>query len=251
MIVDMGPGLWARPEFWAVVLAGGEGVRLQSLTRRLYGAARPKQYAALFETRSLLRQTLDRVRPAVPADRTLVVTLEDQHAYLDEALDGAPIRRVLAQPETKGTAAAALLAANYIQWFDPGAVMVIFPSNHFVAEEDRFMEHIADVAAAVGEHPEWLALVGARPTGPEPEYGWIRPGVVAGWTPVGDPISDVQQFWEKPSADAARACQERGWLWEHLHRRRHGVALARGRSPIPSAVERATLSHLPSLGDPP
>src|SRR5215475_1638039 len=32
---------------WAVVLAGGQGVRLRSLTRHVYGVERPKQYAAL------------------------------------------------------------------------------------------------------------------------------------------------------------------------------------------------------------
>ena len=46
---------------WAVVLAGGEGVRLRALVSRIYGDDRPKQYAALLDSRTLLRQTLDRV----------------------------------------------------------------------------------------------------------------------------------------------------------------------------------------------
>jgi hypothetical protein len=46
---------------WAIVLAGGEGMRLRALTRRLYGDDRPKQYAALVGAGSLLRQTLDRL----------------------------------------------------------------------------------------------------------------------------------------------------------------------------------------------
>jgi len=45
-----------------IVLAGGEGLRLRPLTRRLYGDERPKQYAAVVGARSMLRQTLDRVR---------------------------------------------------------------------------------------------------------------------------------------------------------------------------------------------
>ena len=45
---------------WAVVLAGGKGVRLSGLTRHVYGEDRPKQYAALTGGKSLLRQTLER-----------------------------------------------------------------------------------------------------------------------------------------------------------------------------------------------
>lgn len=51
--------LGKTPEgLWAIVLAGGEGVRLRPLTRRLYAEERPKQYAILTGSRSLLRQTL-------------------------------------------------------------------------------------------------------------------------------------------------------------------------------------------------
>src|SRR5262245_15470261 len=63
-----------RADFWAIVLAGGEGVRLRSLVRRALGDDRPKQYARLLGDRSLLGQTLDRVSLGIPIDRTVVVT---------------------------------------------------------------------------------------------------------------------------------------------------------------------------------
>src|SRR5438128_12197666 len=93
---------------WAVVLAGGEGIRLQPLIRRLYGENRPKQFATLVGGRSLLRQTLDRVRLAVAPEHTVVVTLRNHDSYLAEALDGTQVQRVLVQPEDKGTAAGIL-----------------------------------------------------------------------------------------------------------------------------------------------
>ena len=68
---------------WAIVLAGGEGMRLRGLTRRLYGDDRPKQYAALVGARSLLRQTLDRVGLLVPPERTVVVTLASHARYVE------------------------------------------------------------------------------------------------------------------------------------------------------------------------
>ncbi len=42
-------------QLWAIVLAGGEGVRLRPLTRCGCGDDRPKPYAALTGARSLLR----------------------------------------------------------------------------------------------------------------------------------------------------------------------------------------------------
>ena len=67
---------------WAVVLAGGEGVRLRPLVRRMCGDERPKQFVPLLGTRTLLRQTLDRVRLLIPPERTMVVALESHTRYL-------------------------------------------------------------------------------------------------------------------------------------------------------------------------
>jgi mannose-1-phosphate guanylyltransferase len=198
---------------WAIVLAGGEGVRLRPLVRRLYRDNRPKQFAALFGSRSMLRQTLDRVRLAIAPDRTVVVTHRNHDRYLAEALDGARVQHVLAQPEDRGTAAGVLLPTYWIDSLDPEAIVAIFPSDHFVREEEAFMEHVSDVVALVREHRDWIVLLGAPPTEAEPEYGWIEPGEVLTWSRAGEAISRVQQFWEKPSPAAAKTCLEKGWLW--------------------------------------
>jgi len=203
-----------RGQLWAIVLAGGEGARLRGLTRRFYGEDRPKQYAALFGSRSLLRQTLDRVALAIPAERTLVVTLRSHARYIAAELAGSPTPRVLVQPENRGTAAGVLFPAHWIQWRDPEATVAVFPSDHFIVEETVFMDHVAKVASVV-RHPEWLVLLGAQPTEPETEYGWIEPGEALDWTPAG-PICRVQRFWEKPSAETARACLASGCLWNTL-----------------------------------
>ena len=48
---------------WAVVLAGGDGTRLQSLTLKIAGDQRPKQFCSFFGGETLLAQT--RARPAI------------------------------------------------------------------------------------------------------------------------------------------------------------------------------------------
>ena len=69
---------------WAIVLAGGEGLRQRPLVRQVLGDDRPKQYVRLLGARTLLRQTLDRIGLAIPESRTLVVTVRHHAGYVAE-----------------------------------------------------------------------------------------------------------------------------------------------------------------------
>lgn len=199
---------FSHPRLWAIVLAGGEGVRLRPLVRHLYGEERPKQYATLFGTRSLLRQTLDRVALAIPPHHTVLVTLRSHARYIQAEFTGTLRPRVLVQPEDRGTAAGVLFPAYWISLQDPEATVAIFPCDHFVVEEAAFMDHVGEVAALVGRHPEWLVLLGARATEAETDYGWVEPG-----EPLVGPLWRVRRFREKPSPETAQACFAAGWLW--------------------------------------
>jgi len=158
----------APGQLWAIVLAGGEGVRLRALTRRVCGDDRPKQYAALSGARSLLRQSLDRVALAIPDQRVTVVTHQKHERYLAAEFATRHRPHVLAQPDDRGTAAGVLFPAHWISWQDPGATVAVFPSDHFILEEAAFMTHVQGVAAFVGQHPEWVVLLGALPYLPRP-----------------------------------------------------------------------------------
>lgn len=197
---------------WAVVLAGGEGVRLRPLVHRMLGEERPKQYVKLLGPRSLLQQTLDRTALGISRARTVVVSVRRHAGYLAEEFAGAgQPPYLLIQPEDRGTAAAILYAAHWIAWRDPAATIVVFPSDHFILGEATFMAHVQEVAGAVERHPDRVMLLGGQPTSPEAEYGWIEPGPsIDGALDV---VSAVRRFWEKPSEAQAQASLAGGGLW--------------------------------------
>jgi mannose-1-phosphate guanylyltransferase len=190
---------------WAIVLAGGEGRRLRALTRYLYGEERPKQYAVLTGSKSLLRQTLERVTRLVPPSRIVVAAQASHDRYLDAELAGFPSVHVLAQPSNRGTAAGVLTPAHWIRARDPHAVVTVFPADHF-------MRHVGEVATYVRARPDGLVLLGVPPSDPDPDYGWIEPGPRVGWAGA-DPVWRIRGFREKPTEESARQLFALGALW--------------------------------------
>ena len=94
---------------WAIVLAGGEGSRLQSLVRLVHEEPLPKQFATLVGSRSLLQTTIERVRALAPPDRTMVVVSRGQEALARRQLADWKDIEIVAQPENRGTALGILL----------------------------------------------------------------------------------------------------------------------------------------------
>jgi mannose-1-phosphate guanylyltransferase len=66
---------------WSLILAGGDGVRLRSLTRAITGEARPKQFCPLLDGETLLEHTRRRVDRLSPFDHQAIVVTRSHAAY--------------------------------------------------------------------------------------------------------------------------------------------------------------------------
>jgi mannose-1-phosphate guanylyltransferase len=198
----------------AVILAGGDGVRLSSFSREVFGYHLPKQFCPLFEGKTLLEQTMYRVSLLVPPSQTLTVLNRAHRQFYSPLLHGTATSNLLIQPDNRGTATAILCALLRLVETGRTGPVAIFPSDHYVSDDSAFMLHVATAMRAVGRSPQLTVLLGIAPDTPEAEYGWIEPGSPLALPHAGiGKISRIRRFVEKPSPEVARELYDRNYLW--------------------------------------
>jgi mannose-1-phosphate guanylyltransferase len=197
---------------WAVVLAGGDGTRLQELTHRISGDARPKQFCHFFGGKSLLGHTRERIGPLFDDEQTLFVLARAHQAYYRRELTRVAARNIVVQSANRGTALALALCLHVIAERDEDAVVSFFPSDHYYSNSSAFRESIESGLSLIEEYPDCILVVGAEARYPEVEYGWIQPGRTLVDSLV-NPLLRVSRFWEKPALKRAEVLKRRGCLW--------------------------------------
>src|SRR5262245_31337534 len=181
---------------WAVILAGGDGVRLRPLTRYIAGDDRPKQFCALLGRDTLWHQTRRRAHLSVAPSRVVSVVTESHERYYAPLLAGERAGRVVVQPENRGTGPGLLYGLLRLARADSHAVVLVLPSDHWVSDDCAFMAHVDVARRTASAHPDVVTLLGIAPDRAEAEYGWIEPGA-----PLTADTCRVAHFWEKPAAD--------------------------------------------------
>jgi len=180
---------------YGLILAGGRGTRFWPRSRR----SRAKQVLKFFGDRTLIQQTVDRLKPVLPPEHIWILTNHHLRAEIVQQLPEVPKRQILAEPVQRNTAPAIGLAAHILQSLDPDAIMGVFPADHVIAKPGEYARLLrpAFQSAAQGN----IVVLGIQPRWAETGYGYIEfpEGVQAG----GRSAVRVMSFREKPDAGTA------------------------------------------------
>jgi mannose-1-phosphate guanylyltransferase len=193
---------------YAVILAGGRGERFWPLSRTDH----PKQLRQITSQKTMLQETIDRVKDFIPLKQTKVVTGENIKKAILKHINYLGEENLIAEPSAKNTCAAIGLTAVHLRKLDPEATMVVLSSDHLIRPTDKLLQ-VLKVGTELAREGEYLITIGITPTRAESAYGYIE--VAEPYkTLEGIPVYRIKEFKEKPNRlKAQEYYYDRKHLW--------------------------------------
>src|SRR6202034_202184 len=180
-------------EFRPIILAGGSGTRFWPRSRRW----RAKQLLVLDGARTMIQSTVDRLGTLATSNELWVITNDLLSKAISEQLQTMVGEQIICEPAARNTAPAAGLAAFLLERTSPNAVLGIFPADHVIGNESRFLATLGRgiALAAAGDN---IVVLGIHPTRAETGYGYIETG-----SALEPGMQRVRRFTEKPNLEKA------------------------------------------------
>jgi len=191
--------------YYAILMAGGVGSRFWPVSTQDF----PKQFHDMLGTGdTLIQKTFNRLAKLIPQENIFILTNERYNDLVFEQLPQVTKRQVVLEPAMRNTAPCILYAALKIQKENSDAIMIVAPSDHWIEDEDTFVNNVQEAFSFCADNDALMTL-GIKPTFPNTGYGYIEFDKTSN-----NNIKAVEQFREKPDYNTAKAFIEQGnFLW--------------------------------------
>lgn len=189
-----------------IILAGGRGTRLWPLSTQ----KKPKQFLKIFNDKSLIELTVQRLNKIIDLNDIYVVTTKSQYQLMRKELNHLISKsNIIVEPEGKNTAPCICYASMILKEKYGDCITAIFPSDAYIFNESEFIETINN-AITISEKNELLVTIGITPSFPTTSYGYIN------YNPntLNKNYYPVVSFTEKPCLEVAKEYLDAGtFLW--------------------------------------
>jgi mannose-1-phosphate guanylyltransferase len=192
----------------AVIMAGGKGERFWPKSRTHL----PKQFLNISGNKSMIQQTIDRLKRLIDISQIFVVTNELYAELIHAQIPDLPIENIIIEPIGRNTAPCIGLASIIIEEKFPDSTMIVLPSDHIIKNDEGFLK-ILQTAVEVSLQGNNLVTLGITPTYPETGYGYIE--TTDQYHVINDmQVYKVNKFVEKPDFATAHSYLEAGnYYW--------------------------------------
>ena len=193
-----------KDDFYAVILSGGSGERFWPLSTPDH----PKQFLSVFGGKSLLRQSVERLKGLLPVENILIVTGKALAKATYKELPEIPRRNIILEPCRRDTAAAVATACTEVEKRGgENAVAAILTADHLMKKEKSFRRILALAVGAAAKSDD-IVTMGVTPMYPATGFGYIKVGKPCGR------VFRADRFVEKPNEATAKKYLKSGkYVW--------------------------------------
>jgi len=186
---------------YALIIAGGAGKRLWPKSRK----DNPKFLLKLKTKRSLLQETVSRLRQLIPLSNIIIATNKDHLRLIRKELPKLPKQNIITEPISKNTAPAICLGASLVKKRNPNGVMFVLPADG-VIEDKAALKEVLALAFLIAHIREAIVTIGIKPVFAATGYGYIKAGRLYKrlTTDKRWDCYKVDKFIEKPSPNKAK-----------------------------------------------
>ncbi|APG61119.1 mannose-1-phosphate guanylyltransferase [Christiangramia salexigens] len=194
-----------KDNYYAILMAGGVGSRFWPSSK----SSRPKQFIDILGIgETLFQTTFKRLSSLIPAENIYILTNKKYVEVIKEQMPQIKDEQIVPEPEMRNTAPSILLGALKIHKANPNAVCIVAPSDHWIKEENKFIDSL-QMAFDSAEKNDRIVTLGIEPTNPNTGYGYIKYDKEE----KGE-IKKVDDFTEKPDLKKAKQFLEAGnYAW--------------------------------------
>ena len=213
-----------------LIMAGGSGERFWPLSTK----EKPKQLLRIFDEKSLIRLTYERILPLANDNNIFIATNEVQAIAIKKEIPELSDSRIIIEPVFRDTAAAIAYGSMIISKYYENPTICVLASDHLIGNEEAFREtiKIAEQEADKGN----IVTLGIKPTYPETGFGYIKVDLCE----IGKPV-DSLGFKEKPNKEkAVEYFKAKQYLWNS------GMFIFK-HSIIMEALKKYSLNHYETI----
>jgi mannose-1-phosphate guanylyltransferase len=192
--------------YYAIIMAGGIGSRFWPISR----TSHPKQFIDILGTgKTLIQNTYDRFLKICPKENIYVVTNEIYTDLVKKQLPDMTDDQILTEPVMRNTAPCVAYGSFKIENLNPGAAIVVAPSDHLILDEVAFISTI-EKSLETATKNNCLITLGIKPSRPDTGYGYIQYTEQS----LKNDFFKVKTFTEKPTLEIAKTFLQSGdFLW--------------------------------------